>query len=585
MTDTASSRGRRRSKLPARSWQRSLSWLAPTVLLLPLVWISTFWHLPTRVGLDFTTTRLNFTLEGDKNYEGGKNPEGDPEVFNRTVQFSSLVVNHCKTLRFAARQLEVPVPPHPPLLLTGQVTLICRDPGAKLTFRNSGATRRALGSLARIPLPPNVLVVIEAPKGKEPAVTLEIKKPQELAFEVLVPEVDLDAQFVQPEGVTKRLPNVLTYQAQPRENSSPFTLTSDSRGVLLTVTPVGPPTEIFRQDLDLPLSSIGLGREELEGKVSSALRRVTLSYLDYPAVPHVTIDNDNTIVLRGLSKARLKYLEYVDSDAKGGLQGRFEGTVRFVTIHDGAFVSNRDRRLTLFKIFRYTRYWIAVATCWLIATTWAAFGVWQSRPNAPAAEAPKMRILFLGVNPADSTRLSLDQEAHDIDRALTTAALGSRCELVQQWAVRVSELQEYLLRTRPNVVHFSGHGSADLTIALQGEGGATRPVAADLLARLLAQFNQHLRCVVLNACFTKAHGEAIAEHIDCVVGMSMEVGDGAAIRFAAAFYHAVASGCSIERAFELAKADIELGEMGEAEIPILLAKRCDPGKVFLVTGG
>jgi hypothetical protein len=208
----------------------------------------------------------------------------------------------------------------------------------------------------------------------------------------------------------------------------------------------------------------------------------------------------------------------------------------------------------------------------------------ERSPASSPAEAPKTRILFLGANPSDSTPLRLDEEVRAIDRALTAASLGNRCELAQKWAVRVSELQEHLLKTKPNVVHFSGHGSADRTIALQGDDGTTRPVAAERLARLLARFNQRLRCVVLNACYTKAHGEAIAEHVDCVVGMSTAVGDQAAIRFATAFYLAVASGCSVEEAFEQAKADIELGEMGEDEIPTLLARRCDPGEVFLVQG-
>jgi hypothetical protein len=196
--------------------------------------------------------------------------------------------------------------------------------------------------------------------------------------------------------------------------------------------------------------------------------------------------------------------------------------------------------------------------------------------------ALKTRILFLGVSPTNLQRLHLDEEVHAIDRALTSAALGSRCELVQKWAVRVSELHEYLLSTKPTIVHFSGHGSADRTIALQNDDGTTRPVSADRLARLLALFNTTLRCVLLNAWYTKAHGEAIAEHIDCVIGMSTAVSDEAAIRFAPAFYLAVASGCSVKDAFEQARANIELGELGEDEAPSLVAKRCDPGEVFLV---
>lgn len=204
---------------------------------------------------------------------------------------------------------------------------------------------------------------------------------------------------------------------------------------------------------------------------------------------------------------------------------------------------------------------------------------------AQEEEKRKIRILFLGANPADSSPLRLDEEVRAIDRALVSAALGGRCELAQKWAVRVGEIQEHLLRTKPQVVHFSGHGHRDRSIVLQGDDGLSRPVAADRLARLLARFNQRLCCVVLNACYTREHGEAIAEHIDCVVGMSTAVADRAAIRFSSAFYLAVASGCSVQDAFEQALADIELGEMGGDEVPALVARRCDPAEVFLIKGG
>jgi hypothetical protein len=200
----------------------------------------------------------------------------------------------------------------------------------------------------------------------------------------------------------------------------------------------------------------------------------------------------------------------------------------------------------------------------------------------PSAAGAALRILFLAANPADSSRLRLDEEVRAIDRALTAASLGSRCELVQKWAVRVGDIQEHLLKVKPHVLHFSGHGGPDGSIAFHGEGGKTRPVDVDRLARLLARFNERLRCVVLNACYSKEHAESIAREIDCVVGMSTAVGDRASIRFASCFYLALASACSVEDAFEQARADVELGERGQDAVPTLLAKRCAPTGVFLV---
>jgi hypothetical protein len=193
-----------------------------------------------------------------------------------------------------------------------------------------------------------------------------------------------------------------------------------------------------------------------------------------------------------------------------------------------------------------------------------------------------IRILFLGANPTDGVRLRLDQEVRAIDQALRLADLGSRFELWQKWAVRPSDLQAHLLRHRPDILHFSGHGGPGSAILLEGEDGTTRPVDADRLARLLAQFNRRLRCVFLNACYSEAQASAIAREVDCVIGMSDEVLDRAAILFAANFYQALAFGCSVKAAFDLCRADIEVGEMRQDAVLQLVAVRRDPDAVVFV---
>lgn len=184
-----------------------------------------------------------------------------------------------------------------------------------------------------------------------------------------------------------------------------------------------------------------------------------------------------------------------------------------------------------------------------------------------------IRILFLGSNPDDSQRLRLDQEVREIDRALASAALGHRFQLDQKWAVRASELQSHLLRCKPHILHFSGHGTREKGIILEGEHGTSRPVDGPRLARLLGQFNQNLRCVVLNACYSEEQARAIAQEIDCVVGMATAVEDDAAIRFAAVFYEALASGYDVRAAFDLGRADVVVGEMRQDAVPQLVVRR------------
>src|SRR6185436_1153486 len=88
--------------------------------------------------------------------------------------------------------------------------------------------------------------------------------------------------------------------------------------------------------------------------------------------------------------------------------------------------------------------------------------------------------------------------------------------------------------------------------------------------------------VVLNACYTETQARAIAEHIECVVGMSRAVTDSAAIRFAAAFYQALAFGQSVKTAFELGRNAIGLANLSEEDTPKLLAFRSNPDGIVFV---
>jgi len=78
--------------------------------------------------------------------------------------------------------------------------------------------------------------------------------------------------------------------------------------------------------------------------------------------------------------------------------------------------------------------------------------------------------------------------------------------------------------------------------------------------------------VVLNACYSRFQAEAIAQHIDFVVGMSKAIGDQAAIKYSLGFYDGIVSGRGYEEAFELGRNAIDLRGIPEHETPVLLKK-------------
>lgn len=193
-----------------------------------------------------------------------------------------------------------------------------------------------------------------------------------------------------------------------------------------------------------------------------------------------------------------------------------------------------------------------------------------------------IKILFLTANPSQTTRLKLDKEIRAIQQALRQAKFRDRFEIIQHWAVRTTDIQEYLLQHNPDIVHFSGHGTKANEIILESDTKEFSPVSPRALSQLFRTLKGNIRCVVLNACYSDVQAHAIAEHIDCVVGMSNRISDSAAISFASAFYRALGFGKDVRTAFNLGCNQIDIENLGEQDIPQLIAKRCDPDKIIFV---
>jgi CHAT domain len=203
----------------------------------------------------------------------------------------------------------------------------------------------------------------------------------------------------------------------------------------------------------------------------------------------------------------------------------------------------------------------------------------QEAVTQRASQNP-IRVLFLAANPTNTPSLRLDQEMRAIDQALRQSEFRDRFDIKQHWAVRIIDIQGYLLRHQPDIVHFSGHGSGSREIMLEDESGKSHPVSVRALSQLFSILKDNIRCVVLNACYSEDQGKAIAEHIECVVGMSNAIADQAAIAFASAFYQALGFGRDVQTAFDLGCVQIALESLSEHDTPKLIALRGSPKDVI-----
>jgi tetratricopeptide (TPR) repeat protein len=184
-----------------------------------------------------------------------------------------------------------------------------------------------------------------------------------------------------------------------------------------------------------------------------------------------------------------------------------------------------------------------------------------------------IRLLFLAANPDATLPLHAGREVRRIRERLAGAAHGSALEIVERWAVRPGDLQEALVQIHPHIVHFSGHGNAECELMLEGDDGSPRPVGAAVLAELFRLRGDGVRLVVLSACHSLPQAEAIAEHVDCAIGMRRAVGSDAAAEFSAALYYAIGSGDPLRRAFESARLHLEAAGSPEHRTPQLVVRK------------
>jgi hypothetical protein len=102
------------------------------------------------------------------------------------------------------------------------------------------------------------------------------------------------------------------------------------------------------------------------------------------------------------------------------------------------------------------------------------------------------------------------------------------------------------------------------------------------LGFLFSTLKDNIRVVVLNACYSRVQPESISQVVECVVGMGQQIGDYAAIVFAASFYRAIGFGRSIKQAFEQGKVALLLEDIPEEDTPELICRTgVDPAQIFL----
>jgi len=193
-----------------------------------------------------------------------------------------------------------------------------------------------------------------------------------------------------------------------------------------------------------------------------------------------------------------------------------------------------------------------------------------------------VKALFLAANPVSTNRLAIDEEMRAIEQKVRAADHRDVLVFQSNWAVRPDDLLQLLNQHRPQIVHFSGHGS-HAGLSLAGNDGQSRPVTTRALTALFTTLKDNVRLVFLNACYSREQAQAFITSIDCVIGMKEDIHDAAAIVFASSFYRAIGFGRSIQEAFDQGRTALLLEGIADEDIPELLVRDgVDPKQIVLI---
>lgn len=165
-----------------------------------------------------------------------------------------------------------------------------------------------------------------------------------------------------------------------------------------------------------------------------------------------------------------------------------------------------------------------------------------------------LKIFLLSADPKEGSPLNVDVESNQINEVYRLSNYREDFSIESTTATNYDNLLDVLMRNEASIIHFSGHGVGEEGLVLVDKKGEKNILKTQTLTQLidvLQSENQHIQCVFLNGCYTEIQAQAISSSVEYVIGMSDQVFDDDAVKFAKYFYKGLFEKKSIETSFKL----------------------------------
>ena len=186
-------------------------------------------------------------------------------------------------------------------------------------------------------------------------------------------------------------------------------------------------------------------------------------------------------------------------------------------------------------------------------------------------EKTHLSVLYLCANPIDKNHLRVDAEVRQVQDAVRKSKYRDNIKVSYRPAANLQTLLDGLNDFEPQIVHFSGHGNEQGVATDTGDTNEARTgtLSFEILAKAISATDSPPQVVVLNACKSSSAAKSLLPTTKILISMKESISDLAAGAFATQFYAALASGRSVQAAFDQGQVALGYASISEWDTPQL----------------
>jgi hypothetical protein len=170
----------------------------------------------------------------------------------------------------------------------------------------------------------------------------------------------------------------------------------------------------------------------------------------------------------------------------------------------------------------------------------------------------------MGAAPDDKIYVNVIKEGTEIQQTLD--GQRDKFQFIHRLGITKDHFLDDLERYRPDILHFSGHGTEHSSLVFQ-DGDE---LSSEQLEKTFQSLPFKISVVFLNACYSKHQATSISKYVDYIIGMKKPVSDEAAIIFSSKFYKSLLKNINYKEAFSDAIAYLSYYLESESSIPKLI---------------